>query len=103
MIKCHGDVILIRIDSIPEKATKVPRVGGRIVLREGEHTGHAHTIEADTATMFSLEDAFFLKVDADVKVFHQEHATGTIEPGVYEVRVVQERDHLSRMTRRVLD
>lgn len=102
-IKYHGDVILLKIDAMPNDVVEVSRVGGRVVLREGEHTGHAHTITEETATFYQLEDAFFLKVDAPVTVVHQEHSAGVVETGVYEVRVARERDHLSRMTRRVVD
>ena len=40
----QGDVLLIPTDAIPEKAKRVTRDAGRIVLAYGEVTGHAHAI-----------------------------------------------------------
>jgi len=53
----QGDVLLIPIDSIPANATAVARdARGRIVLAEGERTGHAHCVLDDAATLFRQDD-----------------------------------------------
>lgn len=99
----HGDVLLENVAGLPEGCKPVPRKNGRAVLAEGEHTGHAHVITDVGAELYSLEGALFLKVDKPVTVTHEEHKSGTIDPGTYSVRIVRERDHLAQMTRRVVD
>jgi hypothetical protein len=49
----QGDVLLLAIDpdGLPEKVRTVPRQGGRVVLAEGEVTGHAHAIHSPAATL----------------------------------------------------
>lgn len=88
----HGD-LLIRPATIPDDVRKVRRTGGRLILAEGEATGHAHAILDRTADLYDLiapgdVDEMrrrFLRVDAEVALVHEEHATLTIPPGEYEV------------------
>lgn len=42
----QGDVLIERIDSVPDDAQPVPLEDGRIVLAHGEVTGHAHAIKS---------------------------------------------------------
>ena len=99
----HGDVLLKKIETLPTGSQLVDRKKNRLVLAEGEATGHAHVITDTGAELYTLEDALFLKVDQSVTVTHEEHLPGVVNPGVYEVRIVRERDHLAQMTRRVVD
>ena len=42
----QGDVLAVEVKSIPSRARELPRdKHNRIVLAEGEKTGHAHTIK----------------------------------------------------------
>lgn len=82
----QGDVYLIPIESIPEGATPVERVAGRIVLAEGEATGHCHAIRAKSATLLQLEQTLYLSVQRGVDLLHEEHATQRVAAGLYEVR-----------------
>ena len=52
----QGDVSLFRIvdDDMPAIGEPVPRENGRVVLAEGENTGHAHCIESEHAALFEL-------------------------------------------------
>ena len=53
----QGDVLLIPTDSIPEGTKPAKRDSrGRLVLAEGEVTGHAHVILDDAATLFVQDD-----------------------------------------------
>lgn len=86
----QGDVLLRRIDKIPEGLHTVPRENGRVVLAHGEVTGHAHAIDSSevaflAADVAELERAFLL-VEEEVAVVHEEHDTITLPPGSYEVR-----------------
>jgi hypothetical protein len=103
-VKWHGEVRIYKIDEIPQGAQPVPRVNGQVVLATGE-TGNPHYIEAETATLLSLEDELFLHVTGDrpVQVAHNEHNLGPVEPGVYGVGQKREYDHFQDMVRPVYD
>jgi hypothetical protein len=83
----QGDVLLHPIDAIPASAkrTKFKR---RVVLAEGEATGHCHAIDfaAKQMTVFTDGAEMYLRVNEPVVLRHQEHAELTIEPGDYIVR-----------------
>lgn len=81
----QGDVLVTPIDKIPDKAKVVK--GKRVVLAEGEATGHMHAIDYKPKQMEVLADGpqLYLRVKAPVVLTHQEHAPATIEPGDYIV------------------
>lgn len=84
----HGDVQLIKIESIPQDAVSL---GDRKELAYGEVTGHAHRI--DIGELFQSKDgALYLKVDKLAKVSHEEHKTKKILPGVYRVGIKRQYD-----------
>ena len=88
----QGDVLIVAADSIPAAATQVERDNGRIVLAYGEVTGHAHAIldrEAELLAAPGTEDRF-LRIMAAVELQHEEHATITLPPGDYIVRIQRE-------------
>jgi hypothetical protein len=53
----QGDVLLIRVDSLPTGLREIPRDRGRVVLAYGETTGHAHAIEAPSVRFFGWQPA----------------------------------------------
>ena len=76
----HGDVLIERIDAMPE-GKKLDRK----FLFEGEVTGHAHRI--DIGEIFETQGGdLYLRVEKLTKVTHEEHKTVTITKGVYRVR-----------------
>jgi hypothetical protein len=95
----QGDVVLIRVATLPTDRTPVPLSNGRIVLAFGEATGHAHVIgispEAATeiaeaaiarARLWSTPGgARYLEVRAPVVLRHEEHSPLTIPPGIYQL------------------
>ena len=82
----QGDLLLTKIDTKKGKAVKQTVENGRLVLLRGEQTGHAHTVEADKATLKSWEDILMLEVKEDTELTHDEHNPIPLDPGVYEVR-----------------
>jgi hypothetical protein len=74
----QGDVLIEEVAEIPKGAVKVAPVNGRLVLAEGEATGHAHTIEADYGEMVEKDGVLYLVVKRDAPLSHQEHATVTL-------------------------
>lgn len=82
----QGDVLLHPIAKIPGGAVLV-RPKDRIVLAEGEATGHAHTIEATPdVEVYERDGTMYLRVLEPVPLRHQEHSTIEVAPGIYEVR-----------------
>jgi len=95
----QGDILLVPIEKVPDGLTEVPREDGKIVLAEGEATGHLHAIDAPEATFLakdigSPEDRYLVIEEAEaitaeaagVELTHPEHDTVTLAPGAYEVR-----------------
>lgn len=78
----HGDVQIIKTDSIPKDAKKLARKE----LAYGEVTGHAH--RTDVGELFETKNGqLFLKVSKLAKVSHEEHKTVTLKPGNYRVSI----------------
>jgi len=97
----QGDVLLVRVTSIPAKAVEVPRDGGRVVLAYGEVTGHSHGISDMKVRMMRFAGMDYLDVGTTVTLKHEEHAPVTIAPGKYSV--VRQREYAYGGTRKVAD
>ena len=105
----QGDVLLVKVAEVPAHAVRVAqRPDHRVILAEGEATGHHHAVTCDRATLL-VEEAEaiaakrWLQIDGNepVALTHQEHATILLEPGVYEVR--RQREYHPSEIRRVAD
>jgi hypothetical protein len=86
----QGDVTLYPVDRLPAGLPKQARIRGRIVVQEGEATGHAHAVLDRGADLYGTElETRFLQVltEGGVALIHEEHDTITIPGGVYEVRI----------------
>lgn len=83
----QGDVLVTPIEAIPASAKHV-RSKKRVVLAEGEVTGHCHAIDYSAKQMQVLTDGqeMYLRVMSPVVLTHQEHSAATIEPGEYVVK-----------------
>lgn len=85
----QGDVTLVRVSGLPVGATRLAR-SGRLIVQDGEATGHAHAIVERGVDLYGDGlDARFLAVLAEggVSLVHEEHDTLTVPAGVYEVRI----------------
>lgn len=88
----QGDVLLIPVDELPKGLVRMKRdKKNRLVLADGEVTGHAHAILEDTATLFRQKDLRemsdrFLRVEQEANLVHEEHGTITLPAGDYIVR-----------------
>lgn len=104
----QGDVLLVPVKAVPDTATK-QRTQRRVVLAEGEATGHAHVIESPDVSLYEIVTEGdvaemrqrFLTVEAEVALVHDEHATITVEPGIYEI--LRQREYMPQEIRRVAD
>lgn len=86
----QGDVLILVADPGVHPGARLPRQRGRIVLAEGEVTGHAHAIAsrgADLHELAGLADRFLrVLAEGGVALTHEEHDTITIPVGDYIVR-----------------
>lgn len=90
----QGDILLVRVDETPA-GNPVTRDGrGRIVLAEGEATGHAHAVLDPEAVLIETAEERFLRVLAEggVDLTHEEHAAIRLPQGDY--RVVRQREYV---------
>ncbi len=82
----QGDVLVTPIATIPASATEV-RGKKRVVLADGEMTGHQHAIDYSARQMQVFADGsqLYLRVKSPVVLTHQEHSPATLAPGDYIV------------------
>lgn len=87
---------------LPAGAKKI--MENKIILAEGEITGHAHVItDTKNACRYTLNEKTYLLVENPVELYHEEHNTLTIQPGTYEIDTVKEYDPFEKEIRRVQD
>lgn len=95
----QGDV-LITDAFIPTNAKQV-EVKDRVILAEGEVTGHAHAIVADDCEMYEAGGSYYIHVNKDTQILHEEHAPINLPPGNYAV--VRQREYRPEENIRVAD
>ena len=83
----HGDVILRRVDSIPEKA----QTKEGLTLALGEVTGHSHRITEGQAALFGFNEKTYLRVQSEIACLtHEEHKALKLPAGDYEILIQEE-------------
>lgn len=98
----QGDVLLRRLPQAPTFVGRVLEFGERIILAEGELTGHFHSVDARYATLHELpEGKHVLEVCDPVALEHQEHSPIPLCRGHYEV--IRQREYDPEEVRRVQD
>lgn len=109
----QGDTLLRKVATIPAVAKEMKRdAHGRIVLAEGERTGHAHTFRDKGICSFSVTDendvAFLLVGGSGATLKHElvsgakaEHDAITIGEGNYEA--AQQMEYSPAALQRVTD
>lgn len=89
----QGDLyILAPIDKLPDGASAVPPVNGKVIVGHSE-TGHHHVLDATRTTMYRLPDELyecFLVVRETDELRHlrpfDTHETIQLDPAIYPVR-----------------
>lgn len=101
----QGDVLIYKIDSLPNDLKKVEPKARGVILAEGETHGHFHAIaDVKVAQKYECADGrIYLSITKDTILTHEEHKFHAIEAGVYEVGIVQEYDHFAEEARNVAD
>ena len=99
----QGDVLIVE-SKVPMGAKSVPARGGRLILAEGELTGHAHAIEdCPEVELFEHDGVLYLSAKEEATVTHEEHGPVKIPAGEYEIGIVQEYDYDSEERKNVAD
>jgi hypothetical protein len=105
MLYRQGDVLIARIDEVPEDLERAPRDKGRVILAYGEVTGHAHAVRGEVELLTPADaaemDARFLRVVSEALVVHEEHDTIVLPAGEY--RVTRQREYSPKEIRQVAD
>jgi hypothetical protein len=102
----QGDVLIFSNATIPQDAEEVLPVKGRLILAEGETTGHAHAIvlaDYPNSRLFKSASGTFLHIHDPVVLGHEEHHAVIIPAGVHKIGIVQEVDPFSEEIRAVQD
>jgi len=98
----HGDVLLYKVDTIPQDCKQVKAKNG-FILEKGEGV-HTHVIEkVDGLEVYEKDGVVFLKVDSPVELDHEEHGVKVIEPGIYRKEIENEFDYESEESRKTQD
>jgi hypothetical protein len=98
----QGDVLLRKIDQLPSGTPKIISTK-RMILAEGEVTGHYHGIQEMDSCLMEIDSRVFLDLKNSATLEHQEHGPITLDAGLWEVGRVQEYDYLANMVRPVAD
>ena len=98
----QGDVVMRKLYALPTGNQKLI-ARRRLVVAEGEQTGHSHVIEEDDAELIQIGERMLLKLSKAATIKHEEHKPITLSPGIWEVGRVREWDWFSRMQRQVID
>lgn len=85
----QGDILLVAVPEAPE-GTRVRPKHGRLILAEGEVTGHHHSVACEAGELIEAGVAegvpqVFLRLFETTTLDHQEHSSITLPPGDYRI------------------
>lgn len=103
MLYQQGDVLINKIDKLPDNAIKDKIKKGKWIIAEGEATGHCHAIAEKEAIVYLKEGKKYVITKQGFNITHQEHKPITVDPGVYEIGIIREYDPFEDLIRRVQD
>lgn len=93
----HGDLIFQKVDGVVD-GDEIDR----LVIAEGEATGHAHVLIADVGSKIKGDRTKFT-LTGKAKLVHQEHDTIEFLPGTYVVLNEREHDYVEETIKKVKD
>ena len=101
----QGDVQLLRVAALPAGCKPIKDKRG-CVLAEGEISGHYHAVEDSGVQLMEAPDGTRFLVNAGEEaaiIKHQEHRPVTVDPGIWQVGQVIEKDWFTDMVRTARD
>ena len=109
----QGDVLLLKVDEIPEKAIKGEKED-LAILAYGEKTGHMHAIKSKDVDRYIENNNIYIEICNTVILSHglkkeieskvevgRDHAPVKIPPGNY--KIIIQREYTPEKIRRVVD
>ena len=103
IIHQHGDLILVKVDSIPVPAKRVEKVKKGYVLEMGEGV-HAHVLEdIEGVEVFEDKGEIYVRISQKARINHEEHGIQTLQPGTYKKRIERVWDYETEESRKVFD
>ncbi len=97
----NGDLVFRPVRNMEGK---IVNHNGSFILARGEVTNHCHRITAERMEIRQTEDGrFYLALESEGVMTHEDHETITIAPGIYEVGHEREMDWFSKAVRKVVD
>ena len=82
----QGDVFFELVEEIPADAKPLPRDDqGRVVVLEGEETGHFHAFYGPGVTMYRANEGEYLGVEEKDLLKHDEHDPIEFKKGKYKI------------------
>ena len=109
MQAAQGDILMRRIEKLPEELTEAKLEGGKYILAKSE-TGHNHTVRKREGVKFYTSDndqflAYLVVDNTKCFVEHERsfdtHEPIELSPGIYEVR--RQREYHPQGWRRAQD
>lgn len=100
----QGDVFIEAVEALPAGAQALERKGGRLILAEGEATGHHHAVlerDAELLTTAAAADLWLRVGSGGATVTHEEHGAIEVPEGIYRIR--RQREYSPEAIRRVAD
>lgn len=103
----HGEVLIYKIDSLPEDAKKKETLEDSFIIAPSETTGNHHVIDCKEGVEFYEKDGvLYLKNDVETQVrcvLKERHDEITLEPGIWEIDKQREYDYFTESHRYVAD
>lgn len=100
----QGDVLFVEMLGEVPQGKALRRKQGRIVVAEGESTGHAHAVATPGVKFIEVVRLFqehYLVSSHPFKVVHEEHDTVALPAGTF--KVIRQREHTPQGNRQVRD
>lgn len=95
----QGDVLFVKVDSIPKNLSKKKDK----IIAKGEFTGHMHQFMAEAPVeVYESSDGMYVDVLEPATIQHEEHTNFQLEQGQYHV-IIQRELNLLDEERKVMD
>jgi hypothetical protein len=89
----QGNVLLSQVKKVRTRSEPLPAEVGRVVVAEGEHSGHAHALAPELAGLFRRGREVLLRVaEGGAALSHEENAPIAMPEGDYQIRRQREYD-----------
>lgn len=105
----QGDVTLQRVKKLPAGAVPEDKAPSPVIMEGEGH--HVHTLASlEGVRFFNANNKRYMEVTTPVALKHEgvnggagEHASVSVEPGIWEIGQVFEFDHYQNLSRAVVD